>query len=309
MLISVVVPTFKRPSYLRSALDSLMVQERLPDEVVVVTRDDDLETHQMIQKYITNAGPKLIPQVVEISDPGFVAPIRAGITAATGEIVAFMDDDARAHADWLLKLESAYSDGIGGVGGRCVDFKNNQKVDYAPSDSFSEITWYGRFVGNMYRDSVSQEIVDANFVMGGNMSFRRSLLERVNWEPRLEQDVSFYWEIDLGLQVKRMGYQLLYHPSARVDHFNAPRAIEGMRTTNWEGVFWSSHNALMILRRHFSWPHVIANLFYTFLIGNSATPGVVYVCYQLVRNRPVAWREHVMASVAGRLKALQQKVD
>jgi glycosyltransferase involved in cell wall biosynthesis len=102
-MLSVVIPTYQRPEWIRRAVRSLAVQSRPPDEVIAVARDTDIPTHESIATLQAEGLPfKLRRELV--SEPGFIPPVRAGLPAATGDIVAVMDDDAEAAEGWGARL-------------------------------------------------------------------------------------------------------------------------------------------------------------------------------------------------------------
>src|SRR5436190_1070345 len=99
--VSVVIATFGRPQQLILAVNSLLVQARMPDEIVVVAWSRDSATVALLrQKFDTaTTGSKIAIETV--ADNTVVAKETAGIARAAGEIICFMDDDAIAHSDWL----------------------------------------------------------------------------------------------------------------------------------------------------------------------------------------------------------------
>ena len=90
MTISIVVPTYRRPDQLLHCLDGLLAQSRPADELVVVRRDDDIATISALYDY-----PATIVEV-PVHEPGVLAAMIAGMQAATGDIIAFIDDDELA---------------------------------------------------------------------------------------------------------------------------------------------------------------------------------------------------------------------
>ena len=49
--ITALVPTYRRPRDLARCLEALRAQVRLPDEVLVVVRDEDAETRDLLTKF------------------------------------------------------------------------------------------------------------------------------------------------------------------------------------------------------------------------------------------------------------------
>src|SRR5256885_5258687 len=114
--IAVVVPTYRRPEHLRRCLEGLAGQTRPPEEIVVVRRSDD-EAARLVLSHCANT--RL--HAVSVSQSGVLAAMRAGVGRATGDIIAFIDDDAVPRPDWLDKIHGLLLDrSVGAVGGRDV---------------------------------------------------------------------------------------------------------------------------------------------------------------------------------------------
>lgn len=92
-----------------------------------------------------------------------------GVAAASGEVVAFLDDDAMAAPDWLEHLLRPYDDpGVVGVGGHVVAEWEGGKPAWFPP----EFNWV---VGCSYVGQPTVSSVVRNPI-GANMSFRRAAL-------------------------------------------------------------------------------------------------------------------------------------
>lgn len=108
--VSVVVPTRGGMAAGR-AVGSLLAQTRLPDEVLVV------ENGGRIPPPLRAAWPALV-KVLREDRPGVWYARNAAVAAATGEAVAFLDDDARAAPDWIERMLACFEEtGACGVGG------------------------------------------------------------------------------------------------------------------------------------------------------------------------------------------------
>jgi glycosyltransferase involved in cell wall biosynthesis len=102
-LVSVVVPTFNRLRYLREALDSVIAQTLDDWELVVADDGSDDDTRATLRA-ITD--PRV--QVIWLDHTGNPAAVRnAGIRAARGRYVAFLDSDDVWTSDKLEKQLSA----------------------------------------------------------------------------------------------------------------------------------------------------------------------------------------------------------
>src|SRR5438105_4734335 len=91
--VSVVVPSYRRPEDLRRCLQGLQRQVTPPDQTIVVRRPEDRETAEVITEF-----DPLATDVIAVR-PRLVAALTVGASRATGDIIAFTDDDAVARPD------------------------------------------------------------------------------------------------------------------------------------------------------------------------------------------------------------------
>src|SRR5262249_6573654 len=139
-----------------------------------------------------------------------------GIAAATREIVAFLDDDAVADPTWLDELCQPYQRAeIAVVGGRVVPRWDDQRASWFPP----EFDWV---IGCTYAGHPDEGAV--RNVIGANMSFRRSVLERVGGFDdavgRIASHPSGCEETELCIRVGQQlpGAVIWYAPAAVVHH-------------------------------------------------------------------------------------------
>jgi glycosyltransferase involved in cell wall biosynthesis len=98
-LVSVLVPTFRRPRLLPKALASLLGQEGLPAaaiEILVIDNCPDASARAVVAP-IAAAAPTDRPiRYLHEPRPGISHPRNAGVAAARGRFVLFLDDDQQA---------------------------------------------------------------------------------------------------------------------------------------------------------------------------------------------------------------------
>jgi cellulose synthase/poly-beta-1,6-N-acetylglucosamine synthase-like glycosyltransferase len=141
----------------------------------------------------------------------------SGVRRAAGSIVAFLDDDARADADWLAQLLGAYahSDALG-VGGTIEADWLQGRPGWFPA----EFDWV---VGCSYR-GLPETTTNVRNLIGANMSLRREVFELVGG---FSADVGRVGTLPVGceetelcirLRQRRPGATTLLEQRARVQH-------------------------------------------------------------------------------------------
>lgn len=245
MIITVLIPTYRRPKDLARCLEALQKQTRPANEVLVVVRDTDTETWELLEAFNFNL---LLLRPVKVSVPGQVAALNAGLDAAQGEIIAITDDDAAPYVDWLARIEVHFllNSCVGGVGGRDWVHNGTQLEDGA-REVVGRVQWFGRAIGNHHLGVGKSREVHA--LKGANMSYRRVAISRLRFDERLRgTGAQVHNDMAFSLALKRAGWKLIYDPMVAVDHYPAQRFDEDQRNIFNEKAFIDSvHNETLAL--------------------------------------------------------------
>jgi glycosyltransferase involved in cell wall biosynthesis len=168
MDISVIISAYteERWDELNEAIQSVQ-QQTLPASEIIVVIDHNPDLLVRVRQHL----PGVI--VVENSEAqGLRGARNCGIAAASGQIVAFLDDDAVAIPEWLNLLCQGYRDArVLGTGGGVTPAWAEAKPAWLPEEFY----WV---VGCSYR-GMPQHNARIRNPIGANMSFRRELFELV----------------------------------------------------------------------------------------------------------------------------------
>ena len=112
--ISVIICTYTEDRWddLIAAVKSVQCQSIIPREIIVVV-DHNFGLLERAKKYLLDV------KIVENNEaPGLARARNSGLGVASGEIIAFLDDDAIAAQDWLELLKEGFTNPmVIGVGG------------------------------------------------------------------------------------------------------------------------------------------------------------------------------------------------
>jgi glycosyltransferase involved in cell wall biosynthesis/GT2 family glycosyltransferase len=147
-----------------------------------------------------------------------------GIALASGEIVAFIDDDGLPEPEWLKHLAVAFEDSsVGGAGGIVYDHTSCRiQYRYSSANRLGQADW------------ARQTPADADaydfpfsfnfpYVQGTNSAFRRSALIEIGG---FDEEFEFYLdETDVCCRLVDAGYRIRQLPNAFVHHKFLPSQI------------------------------------------------------------------------------------
>ncbi|MBL8101259.1 MAG: glycosyltransferase family 2 protein [Anaerolineales bacterium] len=227
--ISVIICTRNRFDDFRMTVSSLMLQSRLPDELVVVDSSDVNE----LEPYLKFAGLPVSVKYVR-SKPGLTLQRNVGIRNSRGDLVFFFDDDCELDVNYLAKVEAVFERDvqgrIGAVGGRLQNLFGNQPITlkfrvermvFGLIRSLFGLDDYGsgRFrlsgMATFPHDSMKARYIDC--LSGGLMAFRREVFQKVEFDENLP-GYGLMEDWSISKSTLDAGYKIYYEPSASLVH-------------------------------------------------------------------------------------------
>ena len=209
--------TEKRWVDLFDSLDSLTQQTVNPHEVILVI-DHNERLLRRCRETFADRGVRVLPNRQQ---QGLSGARNTGLGIASGDVVAFLDDDATADPNWVERLSSHYQQSsVLGVGGFAKPVWPAQTPTWLPD----EFLWV---VGCSYTGQPTTVAEVRNF-LGCNMSFRRSIFDsvdgfvhglgRVGAVPMGCEETELCIRVRSQFPAAAGALQLVYEPRALVNH-------------------------------------------------------------------------------------------
>jgi GT2 family glycosyltransferase len=221
-----VLCTRNRPEEVRTCLETVRVQTRVPSRVLIVDSSDGDATASIVSD-AASTWPS--GSVIEHrrSEPGLTRQRSAGIDASAEEIVHFVDDDTVLEAAYFAAIIDAFvsagGDAPGGVGGFVTDQPAHdfRRIDaWLGLDGAAEgvVLPSGRNV-RVYAEPRAP--IDVDWLPGCAMSYRREVFatERPNLAVTRDRNGE---DVELSYRV-RQHWRLVITPKARIEHHESPR--------------------------------------------------------------------------------------
>ena len=212
-LVTVVLVNFRGADDTAEAVANLRKLNWSQDllEIIVVENgsgDDSLARLRAIPGKVT-----IIESKVNL---GFTGGCNLGVSKASGEYIAFLNNDARPHPDWIKEGIETFNTGpdIAAVASKVLDWAG-ERVDYVGA----AITWYGMgykpHAGDVDQDAWSAER-DVLFGTGAAMFIKARVFDELGGFD--DNYFMFYDDVDLGWRLNLLGYRFRFQPKSLVYH-------------------------------------------------------------------------------------------
>ncbi len=195
--ISVVVCSYNGARTMRDCLEGLCRLQYPDFEVIVVNDGSKDATSAIAHEYGF--------RVIDTENRGLSSARNTGLAAATGDIVAYIDDDAWPDPDWLTYVAATFmrSDYVG-VGGPNI----------APPGDGAIADCVANAPGGPIHVLLTDQ--EAEHLPGCNMAFRTTALRAIGgFDPRFRTAGD---DVDLCWRLRERGGKLGFHPAAVVWH-------------------------------------------------------------------------------------------
>jgi GT2 family glycosyltransferase len=217
--VSVVICTRDRPEQLSTCLRAVSALRPPPEEVIVV----DNAPSNGASESVVRAYPEF-RYVVE-PKPGLSAARNAGIAVASGELIAFTDDDVEVAENWTSRIKGGFADReIMALSGLMLPRELESEAQVAfqlrlrrgIALPFRPITFDSTFFEDWRSRGVPCWLIGA----GANMAFRRRAFDRVGlFDERLGAGAAGCSEdSEMWYRILAAGYRCRYDPACVVRH-------------------------------------------------------------------------------------------
>jgi len=232
VLISIVITVKNEEKGMKHLLDSLLVQEK-PFEVIVVDANSTDKTPEIVQDFASKH-----PEIKFVSHDNTRGESRNfGVKNASGEFIAFTDGSCVADPNWLKEMRRSITQGYDIVAG---------KTNKIGMSGFS----------NVNRVSVLHKGGDASFPTC-NIVYRRDLFEKIggfdSWFKEAE-------DVDMNYRALDSGARMIYNGSMIIRHTGAETPTGFIKKSFWygfgrkelgirHGSLWSNYNVFDMLKK------------------------------------------------------------
>ena len=210
-------------------------------ELIVVDNQSEDGSAERIAEAVPHA------RVIESgANLGFAGGCNVGVDHATGQYVAFINNDARPGARWISAAVAAMEAdaGIGAVASKVLDW-DGAKIDYVDGS----LAWFGmgyKREAERPDDGTYETAKDVLFGTGAAMFVPAALYREVGGFD--ERFFMFYEDVDLGWRLNLLGWRVRYVPESVAYH---KHHVTMKKFGNYRETYLLERNALLSMVKNY----------------------------------------------------------
>jgi GT2 family glycosyltransferase/glycosyltransferase involved in cell wall biosynthesis len=210
-------------------------------ELIVVDNASGGDDAERIRREVPHA------VVIEAEDnTGFAGGCNLGVRSARGDVVGFINNDARPGPQWIRSAVEVlqYDRSIASVASKVLDW-DGERIDYVDGS----LTWFGMgYKREVERPDTGEweTARDVLFGTGAAMFVRRDVYESVGGFD--ERFFMFYEDVDLGWRLNLLGWRVRYEPGSVAYH---KHHASMNKFGSYRETFYLERNALFSMVKNF----------------------------------------------------------
>lgn len=196
-LVTVVITTYNRPSYLRRAVRSVLDQTYENIELVVVDGHSETPAREALSE-VDCSGLTAFQCIRHEENKSANAGRNTGIQAASGDFIALLDDDDQWHPEKLERQVEKFLEADEDVG---VVYTGTKTPPSKLGDDMTKSLLCRNVIGGMSKvmvraDLAKEQLLDEQFPAWGDLEWYIRLSRRTEFEQLPESLVIYEWDSD-----------------------------------------------------------------------------------------------------------------
>lgn len=200
MIYSAIIPTINRPKELITSINSILSQEILPDELIIIDQSRNNQSHELVQRLYRKYQKKpKMKYFHDIKISSLVEAKQKGVESSSGDVICFLEDDVILHSDYFKNVIQLFNnnDKILGCCGVVSNLQNKFIYEYIFRLFHRGIFYDPRINTRQYcADLISDILVPSRFLSGGISCYRKEVFGEVNFD--IANDFHMLEDIDFS---------------------------------------------------------------------------------------------------------------
>lgn len=247
--VSVVIPNYNGKKYLKGCIDSVLTQEEVTFEIIIIDNASTDEQYEWINSY------KEIQFYRLDKNYGFSRAVNEGIRRAKGQYILLLNNDTVLEKAFLKEMvyEIEKDSQIFGVSSKMISYHNHAIMDDA-GDEYTVLGWaYKRGDGKgVEAYEKGRKVFSA---CAGAALYRKTILDKIGLFD--ENFFAYMEDVDISYRARIYGYYNVYAPKAKVYHIGS--ATSGSKYNDFK-VRLAARNNLFVPYKNMPLLQLIINI-------------------------------------------------
>jgi GT2 family glycosyltransferase len=265
MKVSVVTPNYNGLKFLNSYFETLLIQSRFIEEIIIIDNASTDGSVEFIEEFIRSPNyPIDIILIRNDENLGFAPAVNQGIEIAKSEYIYSLNNDVELEWNTLEEIIKAMDESIAlgenpfSFQSKMIQHHNRKLIDDA-GDEYTILAWTKK-IGDgqpVERYDEKREIFSS---CAGAALYRKSVLGEIGL---FDEDFFAYVEdIDLSYRAQIYGYRNYFAPNSIVYHYGS--ATSGSRYNEFK-IKLAARNNVFLIYKNFPIIQKIINFIFLFI--------------------------------------------
>ena len=228
---TVIIPNYNGLKYMEDCMDALRAQTYDSFDVLIVDNGSTDGSREYLAELEAAWNKEIhggsLRTILLDSNTGFSGAVNAGIAASDTEYVVLLNNDTKAHPDYLKELAAVFDEDESGricaVSPKMLQMYHPELLDDA-GDGYNLLGWaFQRGVGQPEKRRKFNRRTHVFSACAGACAYRKSVLEEIRYkgeEAAYFDPMHFAYleDLDVSFRARVRGYDIVYTPESVVYH-------------------------------------------------------------------------------------------
>lgn len=265
MKVSVVTPNYNGLKFLNTYFETLAIQGRFIEEIIIVDNGSTDGSIQLIEEYMNSPNFKIDIKLIKNDENlGFAPAVNQGIDLAKSDYIFSINNDVELDFMTIEKLlesmESSIESGDNpfSIQSKMISYHDKDLIDDA-GDEYNLLAYTKKLGDGSHKDNYNEKMEIFSSCAGAAL-YRKSVLEEIGCFDN--NFFAYVEDIDLSFRAQINGYKNFLEPESIVYHYGS--ATSGSRYNEFK-IKLAARNNVWLIYKNYPIPQKIVNFIFIFM--------------------------------------------
>ena len=265
MKVSVVTPNYNGLKFLNTYFETLAIQGRFIEEIIIVDNGSTDGSIQLIEEYMNSPNFKIDIKLIKNEENlGFAPAVNQGIRMAKSEYIFSINNDVELDFMTIEKLLESMEGSIASgdnpfsIQSKMISYHDKDLIDDA-GDEYNLLAYTKKLGDGSHKDNYNEKMEIFSSCAGAAL-YRKSALEEIGCFDN--NFFAYVEDIDLSFRAQINGYKNFLEPESIVYHYGS--ATSGSRYNEFK-IKLAARNNVWLIYKNYPIPQKIVNFIFIFL--------------------------------------------